>query len=95
MGTLALGFSSQGVLDTIRTLIDEVLSVLQGSLTYFLSKLLSLVITIARASYIAIGLIGLFLWLSHISPYRGREMVIGSILIAIASEVAARILPIS
>lgn len=85
----------QGVLDTIRNIIDEFFSVLQGSLVHLMSKLLGLVIVVARASYIAIGLLGLFLWLSHISPYRGREMVIGSILVAIISEVAARILPTS
>ncbi len=58
---------------------------------YFLSKLLGIVILVARASYIILGLLGLFLWLSHLSPYRGKGMVFGSIIMAIVAEVAARI----
>ncbi|MEM4699432.1 MAG: hypothetical protein QXT74_00600 [Candidatus Nezhaarchaeales archaeon] len=93
MEALALEMG-QSVLDTVRGIIDEVINVLQGSLVHLMSRLLGLVIVVARASYVAIGLLGLFLWLSHISPYRGREMVLGSILIAIVSEVAARVLPV-
>lgn len=83
---------SQGVLDAVQRLLDEFFNLLQESLVYFLSRLLELVIVIARASYITIGLLGLFLWLSHISPYRGRGMVFGAILMAIVAEAAAKIL---
>lgn len=84
----------EALLDTFRGLVDEVISLFQEGLVYFLSRLLGLVIVVARASYVVICLLGLFLWLSHISPYRGRGMVVGSILMAIVSEVAARMLPV-
>jgi len=90
--TLPTSGLGQGILDTVQRLLDEFFNLLEGSLVYFLSRLLELVIIIARASYVTIGLIGLFLWLSHISPYRGRGMVFGALLMAIVSEVAARIL---
>ncbi|RLF09405.1 MAG: hypothetical protein DRJ69_04700 [Thermoprotei archaeon] len=83
---------SQGILDTVKELLDQFFNILQGSLVHFLTRLLELVIVVARASYIAIGLIGLILWLSHISPYRGRGMVAGAILMAVISEAAARLL---
>jgi len=83
------------VLDTVQSLLDEFFNLLQESLVYFLSRLLELVIIVARASYITIGLIGLFLWLSHLSPYRGRGMVFGAILMAVVSEAAAKLLLIT
>ncbi|RLF15134.1 MAG: hypothetical protein DRJ97_04775 [Thermoprotei archaeon] len=78
--------------EAIKEVVDSVLKVIQDSTIYFASRLLELVITIARAFYLVVGLIGLFLWASHISPYRGRGMVLGALLMAIVAEVAARIL---
>jgi len=83
---------SEEVSDVVKGLVDRFFNLLQATLTYTLSRLLEMVIVVARASYVTVGLIGLFLWLTHISPYRGRSMVFGAILMAVVSEAAARAL---
>jgi hypothetical protein len=83
---------SEEVSDVVKGLVDRFFNLLQATLTYTLSRLLEMVIVVARASYVTVGLIGLFLWLTHISPYRGRGMVFGAILMAVVSEAAARAL---
>jgi hypothetical protein len=76
----------------VKGYVDRFFDLLKDTLTYVLARLLELVVVVARASYVTVGLIGLFLWLTHISPYRGRGMVFGAIIMAVVSEVAARVL---
>ncbi|MHC1628945.1 MAG: hypothetical protein ACXQTI_08965 [Candidatus Nezhaarchaeales archaeon] len=75
-------------LDGIKTSIDKFLTSIQSAFIYLIHRGLEVLITIARASYIALGLLGLVLWATGISPYRGRHLIVGSIILAIVSEVA-------
>lgn len=75
-------------LDGIKTSIDKFLTSTQSAFIYLIHRGLEVLITIARASYIALGLLGLVLWATGISPYRGRHLIVGSIILAIVSEVA-------
>jgi len=75
-------------LDGVKTSIDKFLTSIQSAFIYLIHRGLEVLITIARASYIALGLLGLVLWATGISPYRGRHLIVGSIILAIVSEVA-------
>jgi len=76
------------LLNGIRESIDKFLASIQSAFVYLIRRGIEFLITIARASYIALGLLGITLWATGISPYRGRHLIIGSIVLAIVSEVA-------
>ncbi|MEM4576918.1 MAG: hypothetical protein QW701_05625 [Candidatus Nezhaarchaeales archaeon] len=75
-------------LENLKSSIDRLLIGVKETFTYIVRRGLEVLIAIARASYVAIGLLGLTLWTTGISPYRGRHLIVGAIILAIVSEVA-------
>ncbi|MEM1900760.1 MAG: hypothetical protein QXZ45_01200 [Candidatus Nezhaarchaeales archaeon] len=80
------------LLSGVKALVDKFLIGIQETLVYVLHKGVEVLITVARASYVALGLLGLVLWATGISPYRGRHLIVGSIILAIIAEVASGLL---
>ena len=72
--------------------IEKFLSGVQDLFLFVIRRGLEALITVARASYVALGLLGLVLWSTGISPYRGRHLVVGAIVLAIIAEVARGLL---
>lgn len=79
-------------LSGVKATINKFLSMVQETIIYVIRKGLEVLITIARASYVALGLLGLVLWATGISPYRGRHLIVGSIILAIIAEIASGLL---
>jgi len=76
------------LLNGMKRSMDKFLASIQSTLMYLIRRGIEFLITIARASYIGLGLLGITLWATGISPYRGRHLIIGSIVLAIVSEIA-------
>lgn len=75
-------------LENLKSSIDRLLSGVKETLIYVVRRGLEVLIAVARVSYVAIGLLGLTLWATGVSPYRGRHLIVGAIILAIVSEVA-------
>ncbi|RLF21609.1 MAG: hypothetical protein DRJ68_03095 [Thermoprotei archaeon] len=71
-----------------KSAIDDFLSSIQEALIYVINKGLIFLVTVIRASYVALALLGVVLWASGFSPYRGRSLILGAIILAVVSEVA-------
>ncbi|MCS7140341.1 MAG: hypothetical protein N3F04_04505 [Candidatus Nezhaarchaeota archaeon] len=76
------------LLSSVRSSIDKFLALIQETFIYVIRKGFEVLIAIARASYVALGVLGLVLWATGISPYRGRHLIVGSVILALVSEVA-------
>ena len=80
------------VMSGAKAAISKFLTGIQELFLFVVHKGLEVLITIARASYVALGLLGLALWATGISPYRGRHLIIGAVVLAIMAEVARGLL---
>ena len=80
------------IISGIERSIDKFMSGVQELFLYAIHRGLEVLITIARASYVALGLFGLVLWATGVSPYRGRHLIVGAIVLAIIAEVARGLL---
>ena len=80
------------IISGIERSIDRFMTGVQELFLYAIHRGLEVLITIARASYVALGLFGLVLWATGISPYRGRHLIVGAIVLAIIAEVARGLL---
>lgn len=81
-----------GLDNTIREIIGSILEMVKENALYFLNEFLDVLLVVIRASCLILGLLGLFLWLSHISPHRGKGMILGSIILALVTEIASKFL---
>jgi len=80
------------VMSGAKATISKFLASVQELFLFVVHKGLEVLITIARASYFALGFLGLVLWATGISPYRGRHLIVGAIVLAIIAEVARGLL---
>ena len=74
----------------LRDLIDRVSDEAFLTLKYALVKAYYLLLSIARVLYIVMGLAGAIAWLTGYSPYKGRRMLVGALLLAILTEAITR-----
>ncbi len=82
----------EDIVSGVKRSIDRFIAGAQELLLYAIRRGLEALIMIARASYVALGLLGLVLWATGISPYRGRHLIVGAIVLAIIAEVARGLL---
>jgi len=82
----------ENVVSGAKATIERFLTGVQDLFLFTIRKGLEVLITLARASYVALGLLGLVLWATGISPYRGRHLVVGAVVLAIIAEVARGLL---
>jgi len=73
------------------SVIEKLLSQVQAEVIDTLVKVFSTVLTIMRVAYFVLGAIGVFLWASGIESYRGRKLIIGAIILAIAVEYLSQV----
>lgn len=66
--------------------IDEIFSFIESIIEYLGTRLLSFVKIVAKAICLALIALGVLLWASGFSPYRGKQMVIGGIILLILSS---------
>lgn len=60
-----------------------------------ISLFYKVLVNVMRVVYIVLAAIGILLWAAGIEPYKGRKLIIGAIVLAIAVEYLSRItLPI-
>lgn len=60
-----------------------------------ISLFYKVLVNVMRVVYIVLAAIGVLLWAAGIEPYKGRKLIIGAIVLAIAVEYLSRItLPI-
>ena len=67
---------------TIEGVMDNGFKLMQ----YLLIKAFYMLLTLARILYMVVGLAGFVSWFTGYSPYRGRRMVIGALLLALVTE---------
>ncbi|GEM_PF-2543791 len=80
------------VANVTRNAVDSIFKVMEIGVFYLITKLTSFILTLMRITYFVVGLIGVLLWGSGFSGYRGRNMIVSAIIMAVISEVAATIL---
>ena len=70
---------------------ENVINTALNNLVSFTNYLKNVIYNASEALAILFGIIGGFLWLSNISPYRGRRLVISAILLALLAIIIAHI----
>jgi len=80
------------IISGVERSIDKFMTGVQELFIYTIHRGLEVLITIARASYVALGLLGLVLWATGVSPFRGRHLLVGAVVLAIMAEVASGLL---
>ena len=78
--------STNDPFEWLKNIFDKGISTVENLGSYFLVKIIELLLFISRIVYISVGIIGAILWLSHIQPLKGRRMVIGSLFLALVTE---------
>ena len=73
------------------SIIDQLITNVQTDIIDTLIKLFNTTLNIMRVAYIVLAAIGVFLWASGIESYRGRKLIIGAIILAIAVEYLSRV----
>ena len=79
-------------LSKVKEKVDAFLTGVQELFLFTLQRGLEVLITIARASYLVLGLLGIVLWGTGVSPYRGRHLIVGAVVLAIVTEVLRGVL---
>jgi len=59
---------------------------LDAAITAIALNLTSFLLRIARVSYVVTAIIGLLFWASHYNRRTGAEMIVGSVILAVAAE---------
>lgn len=88
---IAVIISNKALVLATPNIIDQLITNIQRDIIYTLIKLFNTALNIMRVAYIVLAAIGIFLWASGIESYRGRKLIIGSIILAIAVEYLSRI----
>ncbi len=70
--------------------MDRVSEEAYATLKHTLVKAYYILISLARILYLVLGLAGSIAWFSGFSPYKGRKMVIGALILAILTEIITR-----
>jgi len=73
------------------SIIDQLITNLQAEIIDTLIKLFNTTLSIMRIAYIVLAALGIFLWASGIESYRGKKLIIGAIILAIAVEYLSRV----
>ncbi|MDT7892442.1 MAG: hypothetical protein RQ952_06930 [Thermoproteota archaeon] len=76
----------------LRNIFDKGISSIENFGSYLLIKIIEFLLFASRIVYITVGILGAILWLSHIQPNRGKRMVIGSLFLALVTELLKAIL---
>jgi len=74
--------------DSFTRSIEGVINNAVDSLVNFTNFLKAVLITASRTLAVALGILGGFLWLSGISPYRGKRLVVSAILLSLLVLIA-------
>ncbi len=80
-----------GFMDSITNGTENIINTALADLISFTNFLKSVIYSASEALAILFGIIGGFLWLSGISPYRGRRLVISAILLALLAIIIIHI----
>jgi len=67
-------------------LLDKIMTGIRAMLSKTLVEITSIAVEAARLSYVAMAIIGLLLWASGFSPYTGRRLMIGAVILAMVTE---------
>jgi type III secretory pathway component EscU len=69
--------------DTFTRSVESIINNALQNLVDFTNFLKAIVMTASRVLAVALGIIGGFLWLSGISPYRGKRLVVSAVLLSL------------
>jgi hypothetical protein len=78
------------VVSGINSLIDRIFDAIENVAGHIAQRALSTGIFIARAAYLALIIIGIILRYTGISSFGGRNMIVGGLVLALVSEIAAQ-----
>ena len=97
-GVDGIGNAASNVTSTINNFMnsitnstEDVINTALANLISFTNFLKNIIYNASTALALLFGIIGGFLWLSGISPYRGRRLVISAILLALLAIIIAHI----
>ncbi|MCD6459006.1 MAG: hypothetical protein B6U95_00725 [Thermofilum sp. ex4484_82] len=71
-------------------IIEEIIASFEEIVISGLNRLLTAIINIARAIYILLGIAGVILWATGFNPGRGKQLIIGAIVIAVLLEMLTK-----
>lgn len=80
-----------GFMNSITNGTESVINTALANLISFTNYLKDVIYNASTALALLFGIIGGFLWLSGISPYRGRRLVISAILLALLAIIIAHL----
>ena len=78
-------------MNSITNSTESVINTALANLVSFTNFLKNIIYNASTALALLFGIVGGFLWLSGISPYRGRRLVISAILLALLAIIIAHI----
>jgi len=97
-GTNDINNAATNITNTINNFMNSITNSTEGVINTALANLVSFTNFLKNVIYnasevlaILFGIIGGFLWLSGVSPYRGRRLVISAILLALLAIVIAHL----
>jgi hypothetical protein len=97
-GTNDINNAATNITNTINNFMNSITNSTEGVINTALANLISFTNFLKNVIYnasevlaILFGIIGGFLWLSGVSPYRGRRLVISAILLALLAIVIAHL----
>jgi type IV secretory pathway VirB2 component (pilin) len=97
-GTNDINNAATNITDTINNFMnsitnstEDVINTALANLISFTNFLKNVIYNASEVLAILFGIIGGFLWLSGVSPYRGRRLVISAILLALLAIVIAHL----
>jgi len=73
------------------SVIDQLITTIQTEIIDTLIKLFNTTLSIMRVAYVVLAAIGVFLWATGMESYRGKKLIIGAIILAIAVEYLSRV----
>ncbi|MGQ9515207.1 MAG: hypothetical protein ACUVTL_09230 [Thermoproteota archaeon] len=78
------------IVSSINSLIDRIFDTIEGIAAHLAQRTLSTGIFIARVAYLALIIVGIVLRYTGLSSYGGRNMIVGGLVLALVSEIAAQ-----
>ncbi len=80
------------IASSINNLIDRIFDTVEKVAGHLAQRALSAGIFIARAAYLALIIVGIVLRYTGLSSFGGRNMIVGGLVLALVSEIAAQTL---
>ncbi|RLE57863.1 MAG: hypothetical protein DRJ40_01230 [Thermoprotei archaeon] len=71
--------------EKVSNVVDSMFTAVETALSHFFKKLLDLIKAVAKVASMALGALGVVLWSTGWSPYRGKQLMFAALILAALS----------